>query len=319
MMMTMTSRTDIAVTETMLVYCEGNFYVHRLISNNNNGTRRSKPIAIVVDSIFVDGAFSNYATGFLNLLIERFDVFLAGWNNNIDHKTRQFGINEYTKCFANGLEFVKQYSSRDEIKLLVAYSSGLAIALYASSMNTLKIKNIALIGTPYSFIKVPWAEQYANYRNVFEDYLILNGFRQGIIRGYDLDHRFQWMDRTYYYTDVMGKNSENLQMNNTSLSFNHLDMPIRAYNDWMNIVRYNSIESEGLRFENEDIDCAVILYGYKDYLTNHSLSVLPLLTRLSTRANISLASIGCNFSHRDLLGTGAERHHRSMLDFYRRI
>ncbi len=314
----MTQGGSIDVPETIEVYYEGNFYVRRLINNNSDNTCRFKPIAIVLDSIFVDGAFSNYAIGLLNLLMERFDIFLAGWNNNIDHKTSQYGINEYVKCFSNGIESVKAYSARDEVDLLVAYSSGLAIALYASNVKTLKVKNIALIGTPYSFVGVPWAEQYANYRNIFEDYLIVNGLRQGIIKGYELDHRFQWMDKMYAAA-VKERNLEKLRMNNMSVSFNHLDMPVRAYNDWMDIVRYNSIESEDLHFENEDIDYAVILYGYKDYLTNNFVSIAPLLTMLSMRANVSVASIGCNFSHRGLLDIRTERHHRSMLDFYQRI
>jgi hypothetical protein len=38
-----------------------------------------KPIAIVVDSIFVDGGFINYAQDSLNLLMQRYNVFVAGW------------------------------------------------------------------------------------------------------------------------------------------------------------------------------------------------------------------------------------------------
>jgi hypothetical protein len=49
----------------IVVYAEGNFSLLRPIRENSN----FKPIAIVVDSIFVDGGFIKYAEDFLQLLM----------------------------------------------------------------------------------------------------------------------------------------------------------------------------------------------------------------------------------------------------------
>lgn len=292
--------------DNKVVYTEGNFSILRPVKENSN----FKPLTIMVDSIFVDGAFINYAQDFLNLLMQRYSVFVACWNNNIDQKARNFGKDDYARCLANGVEAAKVYSGRDRVELLVTYSSGLGIALCASDEKTLGIKNIGIIGTPYSFFGVPWADYYRNYRLVFEDDLIELGWKHGgVIKGSEIDDRFEWMDKKYGI--LMGKSPHD--MFNTGKNYKHVDMPVKAYSDWMDMVRYNSLESKNLCFENEDVDYAVVLYGYKDYMTNNSTSILPLLTRLNMGANI--ISIGSDLGHRELLDIRAFRHHQSLIDF----
>ena len=293
--------------DNKVVYTEGNFSVLRPVRENSN----FKPLTILVDSIFVDGGFLNYAQDLLNLLMQRYNVFVAGWNNNIDQKSKKFGKDDYVRCLANGVEAAKMYSGRDRVEVLVTYSSGLGITLCASNKKALGIKNVGIIGTPYSFSGVPWADYYRNYRLVFEDDLIEQGWKQGngVIKGSEIDERFEWMDKKYGI--LMGESPH--EMLNNGKNYRHVSMPVKAYADWMDMVRYNSLESQNLSFENENLDCAVVLYGYKDYMTNNSTSILPLLTRMNLGSNI--ISIGSDLGHRELLGVRAFRHHQSLIDF----
>lgn len=286
------------------IYEEGNFSVVRPLDNNYT----FKPMAFLVDSVFVKGAFVNYAEDFVNLLKQEYNVFVAGWNSNIDQKARYFGKNDYTKCLLRGIESSKVFSGSDTISLMVTYSSGLGIALYASQDCSLGIKNISIIGAAYSF-RVPWAEYYKNYRLVFEDELIERGWKSGLVKGSELDDRFDWMDKKYAI--LAGRSPHDI----TSMGekYKHVNMPVQAYSDWMDVVRFNSLESQNFCFENEDLDRAVILYGYKDYITNSSASIVPLAMRLNLGSNIM--SIGSDFGHRELLGLRAARHHESMLSF----
>jgi hypothetical protein len=298
--------------ESSLVFCsktyeEGNFSVLRPVANNS----MFKPMAFLVDSVFVNGAFVNYAEDFLNLLMQQYNVFVAGWNSNIDQKARYFGKSDYTECLLRGIESSKVYSGSDKISLMVTYSSGLGIALYASQECSLGIKNIAMIGTAYSF-RLPWAEYYKNYRLVYEDELIEHGWKSGLVKGSELDDRFDWMDKQYAV--LAGRSPHN--MATMGEKYKHANMPVQAYSDWMDVVRFNSLESQNFCFENEDVDHAVILYGYKDYITNSSASIVPLAMRLNLGSNIM--SIGSDFGHRELLGLPAARHHESMLSFLKK-
>src|SRR5574341_903481 len=101
------------------IYEEGNFSVVRPLDNNYS----FKPMAFLVDSIFVKGAFVNYAEDFVNLLKKEYNVFVAAWNSNIDQKARYFGKNDYTKCLLRGIESSKVLSGSDTISLMVTYSS----------------------------------------------------------------------------------------------------------------------------------------------------------------------------------------------------
>jgi hypothetical protein len=124
------------------------------------------------------------------------------------------------------------------------------------------------------------------------------------------------MDGQKVYGILMGKSHPHDMVNTGKNYYKHVDMPVKAYADWMDMVRYNSLESQNLCFENEeeDLDCAVVLYGYKDYyMTNNSTSILPLLTRLNLGSNI--ISIGSDLGHRELLDVRAFRHQQSLIDF----
>lgn len=333
------------LTTTSVVMCkkifeEGNFTVERPILNNSE----SKPTAFLLDSIFVSGVYVNYAENFLNLLMREYNVFVGGWDNNLTNGARYFGKEDYARCVANGIEAVKTYSSRDEIQLLVVFSSGLGIALLASEERQLGFKNLGVIGTPCDF-RIPWADYYRNYRLVCEDDLITDGNKIGMIRGREIDKLFAWMDLkynslmgkfTYYDTDyyyhkmairesmkghhrLAGSANEDDDGSNGRIigpeSYKHVNMPVKAYNDWMDIVRYNILETRNLYFENETIDCAAALYGYKDYLTHGFSSLEPFLAKLNLGAKV--VSLGSEFGHRELLGIHAARHHETLLGFLR--
>lgn len=337
------------LTATSVVMCkrifeEGNFKVERPILRNSE----SKPTAFLLDSIFVSGAYVNYAENFLNLLMKEYNVFVGGWNNHLTNGSRYFGKEDYARCVANGIEAVKTYSSLDEIQLLVAFSSGLGIALFASEERPLGFKNLVIVGTPYGF-RIPWADYYRNYRLVCEDDLITQGNTIGMIRGTEVDRMFAWMDSkynslmgkfTYYDTDyhyqeiakresMKGHHTlagfanehdddDNNNNGNRTVgpeSYKHVNMPVKAYSDWMDIVRYNILEARNLYFENETIDCAAALHGYKDYLTYGFSSLEPLVAKLNLGSKA--ISLGSDFGHRELLGIHAARHHEALLNFIR--
>lgn len=326
------------------IFEEGNFKVERPILNNSE----SKPTAFLLDSIFVSGAYVNYAENFLNLLMREYNVFVAGWDNNLTNGSRYFGKEDYARCVANGIEAVKTYSSRDEIQLLVAFSSGLGIALLASEERPLGFKNLVIVGTPYGF-RIPWADYYRNYRLVCDDDLITQGNIIGMIRGTEVDKMFAWMDSKY--NSLMGKftdydtdyhyhekakresmkghiiagfanehDDDDDNNNNGSRtvgpeSYKHVNMPVKAYSDWMDVVRYNILEARNLYFENETIDCAAALHGYKDYLTYGFSSLESFVAKLNLGSKAM--SLGSEFGHRELLGIHAARHHEALLNFIR--
>jgi hypothetical protein len=331
--------------KTSVVMCkkifeEGNFSVERPMLGNPE----VKPIALLLDSIFVSGVFVNYAENFLNLLMREYSVFVGGWDSNLENGSKLFGKDDYARCVSDGVEAVKTFSGRDEIQLLVAFSSGLGIALLASEQRQLDFRNLVVVGTPYGF-RIPWADNYRNYRLVCDDDLIVRGNGMGMIRGVEIDKMFAWMDSKYnhlmgkftpYNTDYedrtmgrreMMKGSESSGFVEASgddsytdgiirsESYRHVNMPVKAYAEWMDIVRYNSLESRNLHFEKESIDCIAALYGNKDYLTYGSTSLEPFLSKLNLGSKS--ISLGSEFSHRELLGIHAARHHEALLNFIR--
>lgn len=286
------------------VYREGNFSVRRPYNDNSH----FKPPAFLLDSIFVNGSYLNHAQDFLFLLSRNYDIYIGGWDSEVDDHAKRFGISEYVQCVNNGIRQVKVHSSSQDIELFVAYSSGLGIALLASRRETIGMKSLLLIGSPYSFM-CKWADVYRNYRLVCDDDLIESSLRTGLVDGTQLDGRFQWMDRQFMIGSGTTATSEFGQ------SYRHTSMPVKAYSDWMDVVRYNALEADNLDFHDESVECYVIFYGQRDYLTGGYSSFEPLVHRMNKGSNCMV--IGADLSHRELLGMRALKHLESALTFFR--
>jgi hypothetical protein len=288
------------------VYEEGNFEVKRPLVDNPN----SKPVAFLIDSIFVKGVFLNYAQDFVSLLMCDYNVYVAGWNNNINHASSKFGLKDYSRCVASGVKATKLDASEEKIELLVAYSSGLGVTLEASEQSGLGINSVLLVGSPYSF-RTRWAETYRNYRMTLEDDIIEHGRQNGWVAGEKVDERFSWMDKKY--NALMG--AAYVNPSDFGESYKHLNMPLAAYSDWMDVVRYNQLEAKDIHFGKEDIEYAAVLYGYKDYMTDGMDAIQPLITRMNLGSK--MITLGADLGHRELLGIRALRHLASALDFLR--